>query len=72
MINNQVPLPAESAYLAYKNVKYSSYRKDMTRTLCHSSIHRQPKTESSRELHDYHAIHLQMCIMDSLSFLSSH
>lgn len=32
MINNQVPVPAESAYLAYKNVKYSSYRKDMSRT----------------------------------------
>jgi hypothetical protein len=32
MINNQVPAPAESAYLAYKNVKYFSYRKDFSRT----------------------------------------
>jgi len=32
MINNQVPLASESAYLAYKNVRYSSYRKDVMRT----------------------------------------
>lgn len=32
MINDQVPVAAESAYLAYKNVKFFSYRKDFTRT----------------------------------------
>jgi hypothetical protein len=31
MINDQVPVAAESAYLAYKNVKFFSYRQDFRR-----------------------------------------
>jgi hypothetical protein len=32
MINGSTPVASVSAYLAYKNVKYMSYRKDLTRT----------------------------------------
>lgn len=32
MINGATPTPSVSSYLAYKNVKYMSYRKDFTRS----------------------------------------